>query len=94
MKIQNLDAKYSNKHDTYKIRSLKPKKIPKEKQPKGWKFPPPVSDEEEEVDVEHAIPNENNQMKKEPELEELNPQDPMESQLAKIPDTMDTNRSK
>ena len=43
------------------------------KQAKGWQFPPPHFDEEEEEDVEHVIPNENNQMNKEPEAEDLNP---------------------
>jgi len=99
MKIQHLDAEYAGKQDTYKIRALKPKKIPEERRKQGNRprdgiFSPPVSDEEEEVDVEHPIPNEDNQMNKEPEIQELNPQFPMDSQPAKILDTMDTNGSK
>lgn len=64
------------------------------KQGKRWKFPPPLSDEEEEEDVEHVIPNENNQMNKEPEAEDINPQESMDSLPVKIPKTMDISESK
>lgn len=44
--------------------------------------------------MEHVIPNENNQMNKEPEAEDINPQEPMDSLLVKIPKTMDISESK
>jgi len=44
------------------------------KQFKGWQFPLPLSDEEEEADVEHPISNENNQMDKDLEVQVTNPQ--------------------
>jgi len=46
------------------------------------------------VVVEDPIPNENNQMDKEPEVQETIPQDPMELQLTKMPDAMDSSGSK
>lgn len=43
------------------------------KQAKGWQFPPPLSDDEEEEEEEYVTPNETNQMKKELEVEDINP---------------------
>lgn len=50
--------------------------------------------DEEEEEVECATPNETNQMHKEPEVEDINPQEPIDLQSARIPKTMDTIRSK
>jgi len=98
MKIQHLDAEYADKQNTYKICALKPKKISKKEGNseigQGMEFPPKVSDEEEKTNMEHPLPNEDNQMKKESKVQELNPQVPMHSQSAKILDTMDTSGSK
>jgi len=40
---------------------------------KGWTYTPPLSDDEEEEDVEHITPSETNQMNKEPKVEDINP---------------------
>jgi len=49
------------------------------KQAKGWQFPPPLSDDEEEEEVEHVTPNKTNQMNKESEVEDINPQEPIDA---------------
>lgn len=93
MKIQHLDAEYAGKQDNYKTHALKPKKDTWRKKKigkpsKGCQFLLEVSDEDEGADVEQPIPNEKNQMNKELEAQELNPQDMMNSQLTKILETI------
>lgn len=45
------------------------------KQAKGWKFPSPLSDDEEEEEVEYVTPNETNKLNKEPAVEDKNTQE-------------------
>jgi len=65
-----------------------------EKQVKGWKFPPPPLDDEEEEEMDFANPNETNQMNKEPAVEDPNPQEHIDTVLARISDTMDMDENK
>jgi len=61
---------------------------------KGWQYPPPGSDDEEEEEMQFTNPNQNNQMNKEPTMEDKIPQEQIDTTLAGTTDSMDMSRNK